>query len=528
MLRKKSIFCQVYTLYIQERKIRGTMIDFFTIMNQYKYSTKPLDPKRVEASAVEKPYTTVPIIDKKPIDANAKLTPEGNVPLVKQQNDNTTGINVEKRNIQHSRKGPTFNQALTNFYGDKYTAASDEEKEKMAVRFFDWLNKDKKEEISQLDQFKLYRERCTDDNEYKLLSSIIDKMEAQYQTKAAKTVITEGTERQKDIGTKAVADDYQNYDSSNQVEVSQLITGSKNKTAIEIAAGHSSEVAKENQTEVVNVYANAYVNQETGKIDKKDEASQQKINEIMINQYGNYAKENQVDIHNIMSNSQLSATVEYAASNIYNFDKENQAAAVQITVNTKNEAAINAAASKWQYYDKTAQEEIKSTIYSAGYDSANQTLAKAELNSVVENKNVETEIVEAKEASISSESIEQVKESIKKQDIKSINQQVKTLSNSEKIVLLKECPSPELVKAILNTNPSLDVLAKIDEAYLKDSGYKRLGNQIGFLSASAQLYIVKDSAANHELGSLSRYLLKSSVKCEYDKLMNENKERNVA
>lgn len=322
----------------------------------------------------------------------APLTEAGNVPLTAPADkDKMTGLTVEKSSVTPTKQGPSLNKALTNFYGNKYVNASEEEKEALIVKYFDWLSKDKKDVISQLGQFKLYRERCTDDLEYKRLSSVIDKMEAQYQKTAAKTVITEGTERQKDIGQRAVADDYHHYDKSVQTDVAQFIADSQNVEAIKIGASHASELASENQTAAVKIYVGA-------DIDEKFKAS---VDKILIDQYGNdpkspnkhskFAVENQLAIHEIMSKIEISGVAEYAASNIWKLDKVNQAEAVKITLATDNKDAIEAATAQYGNYDESAKDEIADTFSMYGYDVSSQD--KAQEISTAENKSDENSSV---------------------------------------------------------------------------------------------------------------------------------------
>lgn len=416
--------------------------------------------------------------------------------------------------------GPSLDEVLSRFYGAKYTNASEEEKESYAVRYFNWLRDEKKQVISQLDQFKLYRDRCTNEEEYRRLSSIIDKMEAQYQLDAAKTVMTQGTGRQQQIGQMAVAEDYQNYDASVQVPVVQELVATKNEDAIKAGAYHASQVDEGNQTPVVKAFQTAQIS----------EKAQKEVDKTIIDQYADFAKQNQVDIHQIMSQSKIQETVEYAASNICKMDKENQVAALKVTINTNNEKAIVAAASKYTQYDESVKEEVKSVINTTACESAKSVVAQVQLETAQAPQVSAPPQTPAssKEDESSKARIEAVKETIKTNDQAKITASVKNLSNNEMITLITECPNnPSVIKAILDTNPSLEVLAKIDEKYLKQIGYKSLISQVGFLSASAQLFIVRESAAAGNLDSVKRCLLLSSVKAKYDEYQKEVKEDKV-
>ena len=322
---------------------------------------------------------TVPVASAAPATTTTPATTSTTtnpLPLVTKTAEKDLGLSVEKTTTSDektphlAKKGPSLDKALTAFNGKKYINASAEDKEKMIVKYFDWLDKKgEKSGVNQLKQFELYRDRCTDPAEYKRLSGVIDKMQARYQLSAIKTVTTKGTEAQKDIGQRAVGEDLGNYDKSVQVDASKILVETKNTEAIKIGASHAAETDKANQTEIVKNFQS---------IDNVD------INKVLINQYGQYAKENEIGIHTIMSGSQHAETVEYAASKIGNFDVTNQAQALRITQSTGNEKAIaNANASiddaetetdtkeetETEPEEKTASNNIKEIINS---DSLNK------------------------------------------------------------------------------------------------------------------------------------------------------------
>lgn len=451
-------------------------------------------------------------------NTTAALTPEGNVPLVSTQPKvNDAGLTLEKT----VAKGPSLDETLTKFYPKDYQNASIEDKEKMAVKYFNWLNKSKKETINQLDQFKLYRNRCSNDEEYQRLSGIIDKMEAKYQLNAAKTVITDGTERQKNIGTKAVAGDIQNYDKTVQLDATKLIVDSNNTEAIKVGASHASELAIENQTPAVGIYQTT----------KLSEQQQKEVDKILIGQYEQYAKENQIDIHKIMSSSLYTETVELAAANIWKFDKTNQSAAMQVTIDTKNEAAIDAASAQWAKYDDSAKADIKTMIQNTEYESAKTALATAEKEAQAK---AEAKVETTKESSDKTETtnttaakIEEIKEQMQNPNSSALKESIKNLSASEQISLLRQCPNnSSIIKIMLQNNPSLEVLSEIN-LMLKDNDdlidSKILLPQLCFLNASVQDSLIKQSAANKDLGLIDRRFLSASAKLSYDKIAEQQK-----
>lgn len=397
-------------------------------------------------------------------------------------------------------KGPGLDETMTKFYGKKYEKASEEEKEKLIVNYFDWLNKDKKDVVNQFDQFKLYKNRCKGDDEYKRLSSVIDKLATKYQLSAAKSVMYEGTGKQKAIGQMAVAEDYYNYDKSVQKDVAQLVVGTKNSVAIKTAATYASKTDKSNQVDVVRTFQ---------KIENKD------VNKVLIDQYANYAKENQVGVHKVMSASKLSETVEYAASNIFHFHKDNQALAVKVTTETGNEAAIKAAAANYSKYDKSAQSEIKSIINETPYESAKTILQEqaefeAEMNA---------------RAMTGGYDINNLNEVIASGSQTALEIYLKNCTDAEKIAIAKAYSgSSKIIDIILSNNPSVYVINAVSQ--LKGAAEsKSVQANIVFLDATAQSSMLSPDNLNQINGSK----LKGCAKLLFDKLVQnkEKKENNV-
>lgn len=395
----------------------------------------------------------------------AGLDEAGNVPLVKPQDKPIVGITLERtaqadpatKPAEKAAQTDVFNpkakagrgldQALTAFYGDKYTKASEEDKEKLIVKYFDWLSKEQKDnKISQLDQFKLYRDRCKDPEEYRRLSSVIDKMEARYQLSAARGVVLEGTDRQRDVGTRAVAGDIQNYDRSVQVGATQLVAHSGNQEANRIGASHASELASENQVKAVSLYENATIN-------SKDPAEiktfKTGIDKILINQYGNYAQENQLAIHKIMSSSQYSETVQYAAQNIGQFqDKNIREEAYQITVSTGDQEAIKyGQASKEAADNEDDAEETQDSECPEDNDTPNCKQAEQERTNEESDNNLTTiEKIEDFSKALSSAT-----NSISQGEI------VKNTSDGVKIFLAQTTSSVSVLEALLSNAPSREL-----------------------------------------------------------------------
>lgn len=446
-------------------------------------------------------YSTIPIGKKSSTKTTASLTETGNVPLVSKKDKNTLTNNTEEKKPEDVRN------RLDRAFGGKYSKATREQKIQYIGRYFEECIKNnpnmtyEQRKRLQITNYKLLAKYTKNKEDYELLARSASRLEKENQLAGAQSAINDGeTKELKHIGTVAVAHTVQNYDKSNQHEVTKTIVKTKDAEAIKVGASHASELDIQNQVEAVKIYQKAEISNN----DKKA------LDFILINQYSKYAKENQVNIHKIMSNSKDKETVKYAAKNIYNLDKENQAEAFKYTVSTKNEEAINVAVTQWNYYDSSAKTEIKSVVENSEFESAKATLAKAEENSISQKISEIKEIVENNHGSAA------------------ISEKVRNLSDIEKIELLKQYPNSDVIRAIINTNPSLDVLANIDESYLKEMGYTNVGSNLCFLSASAQAYLVKENAANGTLNNINRSFLLASVKPEYDKLISEQKKEQKA
>lgn len=443
-------------------------------------------------------------------------------------NDKTDKPNADTKMQKKASNGPTLEDTLTKFYGKKYTNASDEGREKLAVAYFDWLSKEKKTTISQGSQFELYRQRSSNDEDYKRLSGVIDKLEAKYQLNAANSVINKGTSKQKDIGQRVVADDYQNYDGSVQLGVAKLITDSKNVDAIKIGASHAADLEDQNQVGAVNIFEKA---------DISDDAKKS-VDKILINQYSDYAVENQLEIHKIMSSSKYSETVEYAASNIDCLDKSNQAAAVKFTISTGNEQAIKAAAANYNSYDENAKDDIKDTLSATKYtcdtdpdssaDTHNdendastentQTTPSANYGSVSDTALTPNNLT-------SNSAVANVIKLANGQNDDTLRSAIDKLSGVDKIRLAQISSDPKILSAILSDDPSTQILFNLDESSIKAIGFKRILPQLSFLNPITQLCLVKLCAQNGDINSIQRNQLSPAIRSEYDKIAEEIKRK---
>lgn len=265
-------------------------------------------------------------------------------------------------------------------------------------------------------------------------------------------------------------------------------------------------------------------------LDNKNLAADVKLhsdNEVARNVH-NLDVKNQTPVFTLVMNKTGKETQIIAAANIWKFDKSNQSGAMQVTIDTKNEAAIDAASAQWAKYDDSAKSDIKTMIQNAQYESAKTALATAEKEAQAK---AEAEAKTTKESSDKTETtnttatkIEEIKAQAKNPNNSALKESIKNLSTSEQISLLKQCPNDSnIIKILLQNNPSMDVLAEI-EATLKNNGdavdYKTLLPQLCFLSSNMQSSVLTKSAANNDLGLISKTTLNSNVRLEYDKLVN--------
>lgn len=203
------------------------------------------------------------------------------------------------------RTGTTFETALTKYLGGKenyerrYKNASDEDKEKLTRQFFADITKNAK--ISDLRQFELYRQRCTDPEEYRRLTRTIRALKEGHQTEAARSVIQEGPQRLREVGLATVADEYHHYKGKAQTEVAQLVVNTKNADAIRTAAGHASALETRNQAPAVKIFARAGL----------EKQNQLAVDKILSSQYQSYANNDvRNEIHAFLSDSKNTGYVE--------------------------------------------------------------------------------------------------------------------------------------------------------------------------------------------------------------------------
>lgn len=296
---------------------------------------------------------------------------------------------VWKQNAENNKKNgkPGFNQTLEKFYGKKFTEASPEEKEKLAVKYFDWIRSDKKGKISQSRQFELYKQRCESPEEYEFLCSVIDKMESGEQAKAAQSVMYDGSDSQKLIGTRAVARDIDNYSQEDIAEIKKLFYGEdfenlspKEKRERRAILESEMETWKaehpdEEHTDLAFITYKVNMNISRDKAIPEEERKDAGVKAQSYTQYAHV--EDQPELIDEGYNSDISEVREETARQSHTYDKTVQKYAVDRGLSLQDENIANILAKNAYNYDESVRDDIINTLNNSGYDSVKNTLREA-------------------------------------------------------------------------------------------------------------------------------------------------------
>lgn len=436
-------------------------------------------------------------------------------------------------------KGKKFDEALTQFYGPKYKTASDEEKEKLADKFFsDYLSgKDKDAQYRQLD---LYRLRSSDPKEYERLTKMISNIDSSdKQVLAADSFINKGTSAQKNIGQNVIADDYQNYQEEAQGQVAQKLADTNNAVVIQKAASHASELADSQQYKAVNAFEGS----------KISVADKYKVDKTIINQYQDFAVQNQSQIHALMAKSSIEKTQVYAAQHIDCLDESVQYSAVKSTIDSGNYAAIKAAYTDNSFDSSVAQKivpELATAVSAAatqgseasGSDSPLNLLSLTPSDSLSQtsdtNEASEALIEAAQNPDVVANALTSQQSSVEdiialannSNDFDKLKDAVDDLSDAAKMNLLLYSSNPNILKAILGENPTTQILFNLDMSMINKIGLDQILPQLGFLNPITQLAVVKLCAQNGKLSEIKKDELSPTIQTEYDKISSELKKKN--
>jgi len=294
---------------------------------------------------------------------------------------------------KESRK-PSFTQTLETFYGKKYTEASPEEKEKLAVRYFDWIRSDKKDTISQSRQFELYKSRCESAEEYEFLCSVIDKMAPDQQAKAVKSVVTKGSDGQRAIGVVAASRDLDNYDKDAVDEIRQSIQAGARTlppryrvAAVDQLYADLQDFAENNpdgHTELASTLHGMEMDISRDERFSREERIHHGKRAQSVTQYA-YA-EQQKELINAGYESEFKEVREATAENTKTYDKTVQEYSVNRGLELDDEDIANIFARDVYSYDESVRENIINTLNNSGYDSVKETLKESKAKFEAEQK----------------------------------------------------------------------------------------------------------------------------------------------
>ncbi len=343
-----------------------------------------------------------PAATTKPDTANASITVEETTSATKSKKTTPTITEIAAddpiwaqnaaRN-KESRK-PSFTQTLETFYGKKYTEASPEEKEKLAVRYFDWIRSDKKDTISQSRQFELYKSRCESAEEYEFLCSVIDKMAPDQQARAVKSVVKEGSDGQRAIGVVATSRDLDNYDKGAVDEIRQSIQeGARTLppryrvAAVDQLYADLQDFAENNpdgHTELASTLHGMEMDISRDERFSREERIHHGKRAQSVTQYA-YA-EQQKELINSGYDSEFKEVREATAENTKTYDKSVQEYSVNRGLELEDEDIANIFARDAYSYDESVRENIINTLNNSGYDSVKETLKEAKAQYEAEQK----------------------------------------------------------------------------------------------------------------------------------------------
>lgn len=525
--------------------------DNISILSNPKFTTKNNNELSSTSLFAKKDDKTNKLLTSNPFSIQ-KTTKTDEIKKTTTEQKVTDDTEITKINSPEAKKDyASIDKTMDELTKGKYSKLTPLEKSQeiaKAVEAGKFTN-EKDKDNGVIKQFKTVLTKAKNEKETVLITNAIQHLDKKNQLDAVKTAVTlEDKDKNKtNLIQKTVAAELPKLDKTVQVDATKAIVDTKNVEAIKISAEQVSKLDAtrkddtSNQVEAVKVL-------EKADLEEKD---QKDIDKTIIDQYAKIDKESQLDVHKTMSASKLSNTVEYAAGNIYHMDKENQADAVKATIETNNEEAVEEAAEQYNNYDDSAKSEIKSEINETDYTGAKETLEQAENSSdsisneynstydkddndnSVDNDtdnryNNNTENIENDSIDYGNANIEEIENAIEdsKDNAVELQNVINELSDIEKIALLEQKPSSDVVNAILKSHPTLSVLEKIDPETLKELGFKNIGSLICFLSFDGQKAIVEQAAQNGSLSEINRDYLLGPIKVLYDKLKKQEQEKN--
>ncbi|MBR1907539.1 hypothetical protein IJ818_01220 [bacterium] len=291
-------------------------------------------------------------------------------------------------------KKPSFTRTLETFYGKKYTEASAEEKEKLAVKYFDWIRSDKKGTISQSRQFELYKSRCESAEEYEFLCSVIDKMEPDQQARAVRSVTMEGTDGQRVVGIASAIHDLDNYAEDAVPEIKEIILGAhgqlspRHKIALtDLAYQDVLDSAQNNpdgRTQKASLVHSMEMDISRDERFSREDRIAHGRRAQTLTQYA-YTEQQQALI-DAGYDSEFKEVREATAEQTKTYDKSVQEYSVNRGLELEDEDIANIFARDVYSYDESVRENIINTLNNSGYDSVKETLKESKAQYEAEQK----------------------------------------------------------------------------------------------------------------------------------------------
>lgn len=580
-----AIISKVYTYYIYNIvKLRGNMA-ILDNLKMYLYLADPVSITKDDKDAAKKLVQSAasdPIFSSKPTNSGETLPPDGTIPLASTSKNESTGLSVEKTGstttpakTTTAKPGPTFETQTIKWFGDTaknpelWNTLSDEEKQRRSdialkgmidsyndnqVRLWNdvpetvW-NKmttkqkqaykelaakevdpktGKQKELKQMtvaEQYDLYVGRCKTKEEVARLTKTVKSMSKEDQLEAFKNSYKYLNPEFRDAAEKILAVDYTQLHEDNVVA----------------AAKETENFSLGNQVLAAQNAAKAIVSKQEELIKTFMEREQETIDTALAQQVGDFGKKSdgtidtqvQLDCFKEVATTTHQKALKEAASNINELCSENQVPATDIVIDTNNEDAILAAASQAYKCSEENQAAIKLSLLSTKYGEQVQVVfARVEQEQMAtqetqEKIDVVEQAVDTKTETLTSREETQAKiDNIEKRISKNqnIKDDVKNLSDSQKIALLKRCQKPEVIRAMIDLGASTEILASINVDTIKGIDYKKMtGTILNFLNDGVQTYIVQKCKDDGSLNDINPCYLKAGAKKVYNEAI-ENKQ----
>lgn len=478
--------------------------------------------------------------------ATSGLDSNGNVPLTSQPKVETkkmTGLALEhetkpvattkQTSVQSKaqvKEGPTMDEQTRKWFGiskEDWNKLGEEEKQKRTDvalgGMIESYNKTHKNKMTVAQQYALYSSRCQSKEEVIRLTRTVKSMDTDNQLTAFKSSYKYKNAEYRDAAEKILAVDYTKLDEKNVPEAAKETRNFSEENQV-IAAQHSSEAPVKVQEAVTKEFTSR-------KNEKIDLALSDNIGNYGVEKDGKVNTEVQEHIATDLLKTPFQSVTENVSRNVYTLDERVQIPVSKNIMGMDNEGAQIALASTYNKFKGENQKELNNMLSSSKYESVHYELKQQETAKIEETQTTKTEntenTVNTEETDNKAKSEKKVSDVVKlateNKNDKVVAAKVKTLTDSEKLRLLEQCPTESVVLAILNSNPSTEVLRKIDGkvlAQVKDK--KDLSTQMAFLGSEAQSLVLAQKASSGRLGDINRAFLTSSLKKRYDEYKQEN------